>query len=247
MNPLPKLGLAGHKEDRLGRTLKLTDFVRPGLAYPAACDLDLGLTPDTDALGNNEVGCCAIAAPGHFTRWSDSYCKRPWSVSAAAVLEEYRNFGYDPDRPEETDNGAYGLDVMNQWRKRGLFGLPPIDAFVQVDYFSDDRVAEASFILGGVFLCFSLPRRTAAGDPRRVDVWDVTQEDGGPLGGHMVLARGSDVVNSWGRRIVVTPAFRKRYAFDAFSVVWQRTLLDGQSFSGLDLQGLLASVREITE
>lgn len=241
----PKLGLAGHKVDPRNRTLKLKAFVAPEIAYPAKCDPDLGLPVDADPLGNLEVGCCGIAAPGHLVRWADSFCSRPWSVDKVAVLNEYENFGYVPG-DDSTDNGVYGLDVCKRWRKDGLFGLPPIDAFAQVDFFDDDQMALANFALGGTLLCMSLPNRCAAGDPRDTDTWAVHPDGGnGVLGGHMVLSRG-DVINSWGRRILVTPEFRRLYTFDAFAVVWRTALRDGRAFSALDIDGLLAAVKAVT-
>lgn len=243
----PRLGIVGPKVDRLGRTLKLADFIADDIRYPVTCDPDLGLPVDDDPLGNLSVGCCGIAAPGHLARWSDSICARPWAVDEAAVLLEYRNFGYDPANPDTTDNGVYAIDVANRWRKTGLFGLPPIDAFAQVNYYSDEQMALANFALGGVLLCLSIPKRVASGDPFEADTWDVHPQGGdGSLGGHMVLVRG-DVVNSWGRRILMTPAFRRLYTFDAFAVVWRYSLRPGGlAYSMLDLDGLMAAVQRVT-
>lgn len=242
---MPKLGLAGHKVDPKGRTLKLADFIRPSFAAPAACDLTTDTGRDTDDLGNVQVGCCAIAGPGHFVRWEDRICGRPQSVNTASVIDEYQAFGYVPG-DETTDNGCYALDVMKRWRSVGLFGRR-IQAFAQVDYFDAGELAKATFLLGGVFLCLSLPRRVAMGDMFTSEVWDVAIDDGGIAGGHLVWLEGSNLVNSWGQRIRVSDAFVARYCFDAYAVVSGDAVTpNGRAFSGLDLAGLDDALRSVT-
>jgi len=240
---IPKLGLAGHKEDPLGRTLKIKDFIQPTFACPADCDLTFGMVADTDDLRNASIGLCALAGPGHFERWTDQLCDREPRVSGASVEREYRLMvpGFDPDLPE-TDTGLYALDVFKRWRSVGLFGLPPIRAFGQVAYNNPDEVVKASFLLGGVFFCFNLPYKVKAGSIFEADVWDVADDDGGIAGGHLVWNR-----NSWGMRKVPTPAFIERYCFDAFAAVSAEAIKkDGRAFSGLDLGGLDEALQLVT-
>lgn len=243
-----RFGLRGHKVDPRGRTLRLRDYLAPDLAYPVACDLTEGLEADRDPLGNTSVGCCAIAGPAHKERWLDRLNLRPPRVDTAAVLDDYSALsGYVPG-DESTDTGLYALDVFKRWRSTGLFGLPPIEAFAQVDYTNAEEVAKATFLAGGVFLCLSLPERCAAGDPRSVDVWDVPPDSdfGGELGGHLVWLHGS-CCNSWGRQIVVTPEFTRLRAFDAFAAFGSDDLLPGgRAFSGLDADGMRAAVQTVT-
>ena len=241
----PKLGLAGHREDKRGRTLKLKDFLRAGLVYPAACDLTTDVGRDTDDLGNVDVGCCAIAGPGHFFRWEDRIHGLPETVGRAQVIDGYQHFGYVPG-DESTDNGCYALDVMKWLRKDGLAGRK-IRAFAQVNYFDSDEIAKACFLLGGVFLCFSLPNRVKDGSVFDAEAWDVATEDGGRAGGHLVWCEGSNLVNSWGRRIRVEDAFISHYCFDAYAVVSETACAEGgRAYSGLDLAGLDDALRSVT-
>jgi hypothetical protein len=236
----PKLGLAGHKEDPRGRTLKIKDFIKPDLAYPAACDLTFGLIPDVDALGNDAVGCCAIAGPAHFARWEDQLCKRQTNVFTANVIDEYQNFGYVPG-DETTDNGCYALDVFKRWRNVGLFGRK-IEAFAQVDFFNPDEIAAATFLLGGVFFCFNLPNKVKDGSIFEAQTWDVATDGGGVAGGHLIWDR-----ISWGERKYPTQPFIARYCFDAFAVVSAESIKpDGRAFSGLDLGGLQEALEAVT-
>ena len=241
----PKLGLIGPKADPRGRTLKLKDFLKPDLAYPAACDLTMGLTPDTDDLGNKEVGCCAVAGPGHFVRWEDQFVQRPERVQADDVLREYSALtGYVPG-DASTDTGTYAIDVMKRWRNVSLFGSQ-IEAYALVDTYNADEIAKATFLLGGVFLCFSLPRKVKSGDIFSATVWDVADDDGGVAGGHLVWRYG-DPVNSWGLPILVMPAFIARYAYEAWAVVSAESVQPwGRAFSGLDIVGLRAALAAVT-
>ena len=242
---MPKLGLAGHKVDSRGRTLKLREFMRSDFAVPAACDLTLDTGRDADDLGNVQVGCCAIAGPGHFSNWEDDLHGRPRAATRTTTIDEYQAFGYVPG-DDSTDRGCYALDVMNRWRKVGLFSKR-IRAFAQVDYFSATELARASFLLGGVFLCFNLPRQVAQGDVFTADTWDVSADDGGNAGGHLVWCEGSNLVNSWGQRIRVEDEFVARYCFDAYAVVSEDACrADGRAFSGLDLAGLDEAIKSVT-
>ncbi len=239
----PKLGLAGHKVDPRGRTLQLGAFLSGEVAVAVGADVTFGLPPDRDDLGNIELGVCGLAGPGHFCRWEDSLLGRPLSVDTDAVKREYQNFGWRPDDPS-TDRGVYALDLFTRWRSVGLFGLPPIRAFAQVSLYSRSQQQAASFCLGGIFWCFNLPRLVRAGSIFEADVWDVADDDGGHAGGHLVWTPG-DWGNSWGKHPLITPAFRARYAFDAFTVVSSRGLRDGRAHSGLDLDGLLRAVAAV--
>jgi hypothetical protein len=238
----PKLGLIGHKEDRLGRTLKLKDFIKRDFAYPAACDLTFGMEPDTDPLGNQDTGLCALAGPGHFARWEDQLCGRPLRVTEAHVRREYKEMvpDFDPAIPE-TDTGLYALDVFVKWRKVGLFGLPPIKSFFQVDYFDPEQIAASTF-LGGVFFCFNLPNEVADGSIFEASTWAPSPNGSGMAGGHLIWDR-----NSWGERKYPTQPFIARYCFDAFAVVSKESIKpDGRAYSGLDLGGLQEALTAVT-
>lgn len=236
-----KLGLIGPKRDRLGRTLQLGRFLSKDFAYPAACDLVAGIHRDDNDLGNVDVGCCAVAGPGHYVRWADEINLRWPRVDRDAVLREYSAIsGYDPARPE-TDVGCYAIDVMRKWRKEGLFGTR-IEAFAQVDYTNAMELARAQFLFGGVFLCLALPK-SAQGK----DEWQVEADDGGRWGGHLVWCEATNVANSWGKRIPIAREFIARYCYEAWAVVSRDALVGGQrAFSGVDLEGLMRAVAEVT-
>jgi hypothetical protein len=238
-----KLGLRGHKEDRLGRTLQLRDFLVPGVAVPAACDLevDAGLPHDGHPLGNDRVGNCGIAGPAHFGRWEDKILGLPETIGEEQALAEYTALtGWDPNVPD-SDIGVYAIDVMKWWRTRGLFGRL-IEMFAQVDFRDPEEMARAIFLLGGVFVCLGLPNAAFG-----ADTWDTWADDGGPGGGHLVWYSGTELVNSWGQKIRVAPAFLSRYCFDAYAVVSAHSLRGGRAWSGLNLQQMREALAVITQ
>jgi hypothetical protein len=239
-----KFGLKGHKED--ARTLKLADFVRRDFNFPVSCDLTLTTGADTDDLGNLDVGNCALAGPAHRARWEARINHRPETIQTSHVVDEYQQFGYVPG-VESTDNGCYAIDVMRRARNVGLFGGRwQIDAFAWVDFRDRDMVAKARFLLDGLFLCLSLPQKVKDGDLFYCNTWDVASDDGGKAGNHLVWMFGEEV-NSWGRAILLTPAFIERYGFDCYAVVGRGAVrADGRASSGLDLDGMMEAVRAVT-
>lgn len=241
-----KLGLRGPKEDPKGRTLKLREFMTP-FSYAASCDLMFGKPPDIDPLGNTVLGVCALAAPAHRTRWEDLAREVNLRVQAEDVIREYQNFGWDPNDPS-TDNGCYGLDVMKRWRNPGLFGgKSKIHAFAHVNYLDREELAMATFLTGGVFLSLNLPKQVTTGRIFDEDLWDAANEDGGSEGGHMVWRYG-DTVNTWGKQVVVSPAFIQRYCYEAFAVITEEAILKttGRSYAGLDMPRMMEALQRVT-
>ena len=241
-----RLGLRPNDHLRIdARTLKLGDLILPDFAYPVSCNLTSGCIPDCDPLGNLEVGDCALAGPAHRTRWLDDMRGTCPTIFTEDVLNEYRNFGYVPG-DESTDQGCYALDVMNRWRKEGLFGRAPILAFGEVDFRNREQIAAATFLCGGVFLCLSLPNKVKDGSVFDAQVWDVAGEDGGRAGNHLVWRHG-DEVNSWGFDILTSWEFIQRYAYAAYAVVGEEDVAkDGSAFSGLDIEGLKTALARVT-
>jgi hypothetical protein len=231
---LPCLGLKGHKIDPKGRTLKLKDFLAPNLAIAGSVDLMFGLEPDTDPLGNDTLGNCAIAGPGHFVRWEDQICGRPPRADADGAKREY--LALSPD-----DDGLYAIDVMKHWRTVGLFGSQ-IEAFAQVDIFDAWQREAATFLLGGYFLCVNLPRSVQG-----QKTWDLAIDDGGSWGPHLVWVKGTNTCISWGEDIYFTNAFLARYGFDGYAVVSKASIrTGGLAYAGIDLEKMKSALALVT-
>ena len=222
-----------------GRTLRLERYlVTEALPkVPAAVDWQDGLHSwDGDPLGNDNFGDCAYAAPGHAITLASKLAGIPSPVTAAGILDAYGATGWDPARPE-TDQGAYLLDVLKQWRNDGICRVR-IEAFVSV---AVEHIDAAVALFGGVILGFRLPA-TIEGQ----DIWDATNPQAPTLGGHAVYqfatSPGLGVVNTWGIRQAFTPAFRARYCDEAYAVL----MPDRPAPCGLDLAKLRSDLALIS-
>jgi hypothetical protein len=197
------------------------------------------------ALGNLSYGDCAYAAPGHLACTVRLNNGRGDMVTEEQVLAEYKTTGWDPEI-DATDNGAYLLDVMKQWKNRGLFGTK-IAAFVELDPRDQAEVEFAVSNMGGAIFAFGLP--VSAQDQ---EVWEAKADrsletaDDLPWswGGHAVYccdaSPGRNAGITWGERKSWTAAWQDRYAYEAYAVVLEEAVNSGRSpVSGLDLAGLL--------
>ena len=242
---LPKLGgrtRDEHEADpRHARILKLADFraTPTPISFAAAVDLTDNLPPDTDDLGNVDVGDCGVAGPGHQIAWMDTRTERSQRVTADGVLADYYAITGGPDV------GVQAADVFDYWTKTGICGCK-IGAHLAIDLANDQDLSAAMFELGGVHLLLQLPKCVQGADK-----WDVPSgDDGGVWGGHWVWAHAKSglwIVNSWGQHIPVTPAFIARYAYAAYAALTNDMLDDatGLSFAGLDLPGLNAALEAL--
>jgi hypothetical protein len=232
-----KLGKLPAKVD--GRTLRLERYlVSEALPeVPAARDLAFGHDYDTDPLGNDAVGDCAYAAPGHLIALASRLSGLPNPVTAAGVLAAYSaGTGYDPAVPG-SDKGAYLLDVLKQWRGEGICGVR-CEAFVSVAL---DHADAALDLFGGVIVGLQLPESCFASD-----LWDDVDPNSPIAGGHAVyvhaVSPGIWVCDSWGQRRAMTRAFVYARADEAFAAL----LPDRPAPSGLDLASLRADLSRLT-
>ena len=218
-----------------GRTLRLESYLAADAlpAMPAARDWTHGIDHyDDDPLGNDVVGDCAYAAPGHAITLASQLAGLPSPVTASGILAEYsKGTGYDPADPS-TDRGAYLLDVLKQWRNDGICGVK-IEAFVSV---APENFDTAAAMFGGLIVGYSMP--STIWDQ---DIWDDVGAPG-DAGGHAVyvhaVSPGLDVGDSWGLRKASTRRFRLRYSDEAYAVL----MADRPAPSGLLLPALRADL-----
>ncbi len=183
---------------------------------------------------NNTLGTCMIAGPANAEELF-SAC-RPGSsgqivVSDAQVLKEYESQGYIPGKPE-TDLGCDPLDVMKRWKSLGLFGLPPIEAFVSSSPGNLAHLRAGQYLLGVACMGFQMPI-TAQRQLDRGEPWDVVKTntgdaDKGSWGGHEVLGEGYQFGRgvderydciTWNQVQAMTPAFVEQYCDSCYFVL----------------------------
>ena len=236
--PLP-LGLNGGAPQHPTARLKLSSFkVEPLFAYPEAVDVTIGMEPDTDPLGNDDYGDCGVAGPGHAIAWMDARAERPKRVNTEGILAAYNEITGGQDVGVTTDQ------LLLYWRDKGICGCR-IGASLAVDYNDVEAMIRSVFEFGGVHVMFTLPMSVQG-----KTTWEVPAgDDGGVWGGHWVWAFSAGdclLVNSWGEWIPVSWAFVAKYAFDARVVISQDDLDGtGRAFSGLDMEGLKAELKEL--
>jgi hypothetical protein len=232
------------------RTLRLASYLTPALPPPPARVDWARPVPQWPMYGNDEYSDCTCAAKGHLiAAWRANAGAPADVVDTAAVLAAYTAIsGFDPGPPTRNDNGAYMLDSLNHWRRRGVGGHK-IAAFVAVDTGDLTQIHTAIALFGGVYVGFDLPAsartqfharaqwRKSIGGPARKGSW----------GGHAMTLLGYDDRRLWGptwsRLQPMTAGFATAYLDEAYAAVSVDQLdAAGHSPTGLDLDKLQADL-----
>jgi hypothetical protein len=230
------------------RTLHFANYQRPSLvAPPVRADYASKVT-DWPMYLNDAEGDCTVAAEGHMVEaWTAYGQAHEVSVTDADVQRVYeRVSGFNPVTGAN-DNGANELDVLNDWRKRGIGGHK-IVAYLRLDVHNHRQVRQAIALFGGIYTGFNVPESAenqfAAGEH-----WHVMPDATGSniLGGHAVPVLAYDPANlvciTWAKAQPMTWHFWDVYFEEAYAVV-TKDFLDrtGHNPAGLDLRQLLADL-----
>jgi hypothetical protein len=183
------------------RTLRLRNYLKPGLAAPPAslntlprvCD-KLHISDPTVLFpmdGNDTKGDCTIAALAHAITVNHGLIGKKTIMSQTAVLKLYFHLTGGPD------TGLNEADVLNYWRQNKVDG-DEILAYVSIDPKNHTHIEQAIQIFGGVYLGFQVQQNC-------VQEFDAHQPwTPAPLtnDGHAVYAVGYDgkgvTVLTWG-------------------------------------------------
>lgn len=244
-------------------TVKATHgIVREMLAGPiASFDYRDGLPDDTDALHNDEWGCCTSSAKGHRAQQFTSYRGLPVLPldGLRKAVEQFfsETTGFDPSAPLVLDPGSgqmvnptdQGGDMQKIAEYLVETGFPMPDgtrdklAFaLQIDPASEADLAFCGLhcqgIDFGIVVTTSIMPSDGSPPPR---LW-TTAPDDEQLGGHDVMSmarrpNGNWAVDSWGGWYEFDESFRKRNVELAFAYVGEDMLREGKTVMGLDLAG----------
>ena len=203
--------------------------------------------------GNDALGDCVLASRAHGLQVASlAESGLPTDILTSEVIADYRDVGGYAGTPA-TDNGAYMLDSLNNWRNKGMRGAGKrhkILAFASVNVHDKEELRVANQLFGGIYCGFDLPRYVrGVSDP-----WTWYKSKGvqgdfepGSWGGHAVwLARASEAklgFVTWGREQICNHGFVQTYCDEAYVVLQNDWALDGKAPSGFDLEQLLADVR----
>lgn len=208
---------------------------------------------DTDPLGNDEIGLCVYAGPGHMVKLISQQTGVGLTVTRQQVVDAYaEDTGYDPVTGAN-DNGAVIRDMLKRWQSKGLYGTKAL-AYALVDYTDPDEVAIASWLGCGTIGGYALPLASQKQvDSMGRQIWFLPDtgfpkgQGPGTWGGHCIYETATspaiDGGNSWGDNIIWTPEWRQACQDECWIVLvdaWK--LVTGRAPNGFAWEQLLADV-----
>jgi hypothetical protein len=240
-----KLGKKAARRD--DRTLKISRYLAAPPPLPAAIDWG-GNVGVWGELGNDAVGDCTFAGPGHLEMLWTADSGTEFNPTTEQVLADYSAVtGYNPADPS-TDQGADMLTVMNYWRQTGIAGHK-IYSFMTIGSSAMAEVKSAIAFFGGANIGVQLPQSamdaTNAGEP-----WSVTDDDN-ILGGHCVILSAYDADGltcvTWGQEQKLTWGWLQKYCDEAYCALSPDWIgANGLAPSGFNLTQLQSDLASIT-
>lgn len=211
---------------------------------PATADWFSRVT-DWGMLANDRLPDCVCAGQAHALLSLTTYASNnPVRLTEQETVALYSTLsGWHQGDDPSSAPGLVVQDALNFWRTSGINGHN-ITVFAAVDIARLDDVRTAVSALGCVFVGINFPQ-SAMDQFNAGQSWDVTAQDGGIIGGHLVLVTGYNEQDStytcvtWGQTQVMTEAFWKKYVEECWVAIapeWVES--GGNSPSGLDLYGL---------
>lgn len=252
LNHLGRPARLGKKEARVvPGALKLSKYLTPSLPpAPPRRDWTLALGRIGQML-NDVEGDCTCATPGHMIQVFTSANGRQVDIPDEVIDAMYRRIsGYDGT--PETDQGAFVVDALADWKKNGLQDstgrVHKILGSADVSLGNREHFKQAIDCFGGVYLGVSLP--LSAQDQAN---WTLALGDGdsgrGSWGGHATSAHHYDENGLW----VVTWGILQRlswpwldvYCDEAHAVVTEDWADSDGAPSGFDKATLLADLTAV--
>jgi len=145
---------------------------------------------------NLQIGSCTAASIAHWCQLVAAHTGTVPQLTDSDVQAAYSAVGgYDPARPDATDNGASMLMMLRYFRHTGL-----IDAYASVDFRNPTLVELAIDLFGGVYVGLDLPIAWQS-----AEVWDAAPASTrvrapwsrNSWGGHAVWISDYDQVGYW--------------------------------------------------
>ena len=213
-----------------------------------------GPAPDNPPDIGDGVGDCVIAAAMHYAQVETANTGNPLTPTTTLAIQTYSAItGYVPGDPD-TDNGTdFESQLFPFWKKHGI---PMLDkngkevlhkilGFAALDLTSIAQQRWAQFTFGGKLSGINCPQSALDNTSNWTYVPDSPIE-----GGHGVTEPGQGRAGwhtiSWGLSIPGTWEFSQKLADEMYVVVTDQWLnAQGVSPSGLNLNGLLAAMKEV--
>jgi hypothetical protein len=256
IHPVPGRALGKHPPVIDPRTFQLRKYLKLSF-LPAAVSVDWTKASDVwPMLLNDKLGDCVVAGALHLIQFWSAMTGNPITPVDGDAEKIYEIFGYNPQDPQDTDNGIAMLPFLKYWRKTGLpvgGKLHKITGFAQVNTTSVAEVSQTIDLFGGLYLGANLPNTAQDGT-----VWSVPNGltgDGAPgsWGGHCIPVL-ADRLNAkyplglkqitWGQVYEMTWYFLQMYGDEGYAVFAPEWInaYTGLSPSNFDGQQLLADL-----
>lgn len=208
---------------------------------------------DWGVLGNDLYGDCVLAGAAHEAMLVNGTHAKEVQFSVEGVLSDYSaTAGFDPERPEETDNGTDVRKALSYRRKTGVIDASghrhKILAYLAIEPGHMEQLLEALFLFGTVGVGLEMPSNAERlFDARKT--W-VVQHGTRTEGGHyvpLVAYRFHELrCVTWGALQNMSLRFFEKYCDEAW-VTLTDELLDyqGKSPEGFDLRALRADLAKV--
>jgi hypothetical protein len=220
----------------------------PALPAPPASRIWSAKVSRIGMMLNDQLGCCAIAGPGHQIETWSANNGQEIVVPDSAILKAYEAVGgYRPEHPE-TDGGCILRDMLDYWRKAGIFGNR-ILAHADVPLGNRAMTETCINLFGGSIIGVALPLSA-----QTQEIWTVVRGSAsawaGSWGGHCVDVVDYDPLYisffSWGKLMKMTWDFFFEYCDENHAVVSSAWAMPGKvAPSGFALPALLADVQRV--
>lgn len=210
------LGKKAKREDP--RTMRLSAYGLASLpAPPPAYDPRAKVT-SLGVMLNDQLGDCAIAAPGHLIQIWTAELGNQVIVPDSVIESVYRAVGgYVPGDPS-TDGGCVMIDVLNYWRQTGI-AEHTIKVYGELSK-TQGQLQRGVYYFGGVYMGFALPAAIQGASEWAVVPDGSADKVPGSWGGHAVCAGAYDDtgfwVVSWGDWVHVTWEFLAAYCDEMY-------------------------------
>lgn len=198
---------------------------------------------------NDRLGDCTCAAAYHARQvWTNNIGVEFTDPDAEVLALYEKACGYDPNN-SATDRGGVEQSVLGYLMVQGYpvaVGEPDkLLAFFEVDPRNKDDIKTAISECGVCYIGFEVPDSI---DEAPGSTWDV--EDGASIeGGHAVILVGYDedtvTLISWGSLYKMTWDFFQKYTDEAYALVSNLWVRDGQTLLGLTPEQLEAMMSAI--
>ena len=235
----------------------LSDFLDKAVTWPPvpAAGWEAAVNPaDWGLLGNDNYGDCAQAGILHLIQAQSANAGTSLSATTSQALLLYSAItGFNPNDPS-TDQGTVLTDLLTYIQKNGVemtdstgkAAIVEVVGSAALDITSIAQMRYATYIFGGSYLGINCPEQCEQ------DLANWNFPAGLSIaGGHCIPrvgegAAGGQIV-SWGQTIPFSNDFWTAYGDEGYVVITKAWLnAQGQSPSGMDLDGLVAAMNQIS-